>query len=141
MLVREPVSFVGSWHRLGWNVHFHELLEQQLLMRDYLGEYADDMRSLIGSTDWLARTSLLWSATYATVQAQFAQLPNVHVIRYEDLAMEPMSAFAALYDNLDLPWSQKPHEAVHAATSQGKERGSHAWTMRGGLSRTAHQEQ
>ena len=139
VLVREPVSFVGSWHRLGWTVHFHELLEQQLLMRDYLGEYADRMRQLIGSPDWLARTSLLWQATYETVQSRFAHLPGVYVIRYEDLAMEPMSAFAALYDSLGLPWSQKAQKAVLAATGQGQDRrGSHPWTMRGGLSRTAY---
>ncbi|MFC7647663.1 sulfotransferase [Streptosporangium lutulentum] len=34
ILLRDPVSFASSWQRLGWTVHFQELLEQPLLVRD-----------------------------------------------------------------------------------------------------------
>ena len=33
-VVRDPVSFVGSWRALNWSIHFHELLEH----RWYLSE-------------------------------------------------------------------------------------------------------
>jgi hypothetical protein len=76
VLVRDPVSFVGSWRALNWKIHFHELLEQPLLVRDHLEPWVDRMRALVGSPDWLARTCLLWEATYDVVDRAFPGDPG-----------------------------------------------------------------
>lgn len=139
VLVRDPVAVVGSWRKLGWSVHFHELLEQPDLMADHLGPYADRMRALIGSPDWLARSCLLWELAYDLVDRVFAPLPGVHVVSYESLVREPQEAFARLYADLGLTFSPaaraRVHEATSGATAGG---GAHTWSLRGGLSRTAY---
>lgn len=140
VLVRDPVSFVGSWRKLGWAMHFHELLEQPLLVRDHLEPYVDRMRSLVGSPDWLARTCLLWEATYDIVDRSFRDLPGVSLVGYEDLVADPLEGFRRLYGDVGLTWSAQARERVLAATTggEGSASGSHRWSLRGGLSRTAY---
>lgn len=140
VLVRDPVSFVGSWRALGWAMHFHELLEQPLLVRDHLAGYVDRMRSLVGSPDWLARTCLLWEMAYDVVDRSFRPLPGVHLVSYEGLVRDPLGGFADLYRRFGLTWSAQAEGRVREATTEkaGAERGSHRWSLRGGLSRTAY---
>jgi hypothetical protein len=140
VLVRDPVSFVGSWRSLGWTIHFHELLEQPALVRDHLGPYADRMRALVGSPDWLARSCLLWEAAYDVVDRAFRHIPGVHLIRYEDLVRDPQGGFADLYERLGLTWSAQAAGRVRAATTERPHsaRGAMRWSLRGGLSRTAY---
>jgi len=139
VLVRDPVSFVGSWRALGWTIHFHELLEQPALVRDHLGPYVDDMRALIGSGDWLARICLLWRVVSDVIDTSLRPLPGVQVVRYEDLVRSPVTGFQRLYDALGLPWSGRAHAHVVAATTRTVASDtSHPWSLRGGLSRTAY---
>lgn len=137
LLVRDPVALVGSWKKLGWTVHFHELLEQPLLVRDHLGPYVDRMRASVGSPDWLARVSLLWEATYASMAPVATTTPRVHLVRYEDLAGDPVPAFEQLYGRLALPWSAATQQRIRVATTTASSDRAHAWTLRGGVSRTA----
>ena len=140
VLVRDPVTFVGSWRKLGWSMHFHELLEQPALVRDHLAPYVDRMRALIGSPDWLARTCLLWEMTYDVADRAFRPLPGVSLVAYEDLVAEPVPGFRALYEQFGLTWSAQAQQRVEAATSGSGDSaaGSHRWSLRGGLSRTAY---
>ena len=123
VLVRDPVSFVGSWRALDWSIHFHELLEQPALVRDHLGPYVDRMRALVGSPDWLARTCLLWEATYDVVDRAFRGIPGVHVVGYESLVQDPMSRFADLYRRFGLTWSDEAAGRVREATTERRRRG------------------
>jgi hypothetical protein len=140
VLVRDPVAFVGSWRALGWQIHFHELLEQPALVRDHLGPYVDRMRALVGSPDWLARSCLLWEATYDVVDRAFRSVPGVHLVSYESLVQDPLGRFAEVYGDLGLTWSTRAAERVDAATadSEGATQGAMRWSLRGGLSRTAY---
>ena len=139
VLVREPVSLVGSWWRLGWKFDFQDLLGQALLRRDLLAtQYEPEMQDLIGSPDRLAQIALLWRATYDAVHRMRDEVPGLQVIRYEDLSREPMERFRLLYDAFGLTWTPRIAERVAAATSgHGRTDRSHAWTLRYGLSRTA----
>ncbi len=140
VLVRDPVAFVGSWRALGWQIHFHELLEQPALVRDHLGPYVERMRSLVGSPDWLARSCLLWEAAYDVVDRSFRGLPGVHLVSYESLVQDPMTGFAEVYGSLGLTWSDGAEERVRTATTErpGAANGAMRWSLRGGLSRTAY---
>jgi hypothetical protein len=140
VLVRDPVAFVGSWRTLGWTIHFHELLEQPALVRDHLGPYVDRMRALVGSSDWLARSALLWEMAYDVVDRSFRSLPGVRLISYESLVAAPMERFADLYGTVGLTWSAAAQTRVLAATTEqaGAAEGAMRWSLRGGLSRTAY---
>jgi hypothetical protein len=137
--VRHPLGFVGSWQRLGWVADFNELLDQPLLMRDLLGSYADEMRALADSPDRVARASLLWRMTYDVLGKLAGGLPRMRLMRYEDLATDPVTGFRALYDFCGLTWTDRVRRRVVAAsTGQRDADKSHVWRLRGGPSRTAY---
>ena len=59
---------------------------------------------------------------------------------YGDLILSPMDGFSDLYGRFGLTWSDDAARRVREATTEkaGAEQGSHRWSLRGGLSRTAY---
>ncbi|MGK5531989.1 sulfotransferase [Streptomyces sp. URMC 129] len=141
VLVRDPVTWAGSWRKLGWTTYFHELLEQPLLMRDLLGGHADELRALVGSQDELAKNAALWRVTYDAVDAMRRENGgSLHVVRYEDLAGDPETAFGGLYATCGLTWDASARRAVREATQAGNApTRAMSWSLKGGLSKTAYQ--
>jgi len=137
--VRHPVSFVGSWRRLGWKAHLHDLLQQPLLLRDLLGPYEGELRATADSPDLIAKAAVLWRVTYAAIGDLDARHPGlVHMKRYEDLARNPEEGFRELYATCGLTWSERARRRIiWATTDHGKAEAQRSWTLRGGLSRTA----
>jgi len=138
--VRHPLSFVGSWRRLGWRVNLYDVLDQPLLMRDLLGPYEDELRAMAGSDDQVAKAALLWRVTYDLLGDLDARQPGLlHLKRYEDLASDPQAGFRDLYAICGLSWTERARKQIRwATTDHGKgEGGQHSWTLRGGVSRTA----
>ncbi|NUR88887.1 MAG: sulfotransferase family protein [Nonomuraea sp.] len=130
VLERDPVSFVASWQRLGWTVYFHELLEQPLLVRDHPSVL--ELRSLVGSTDRVAKAAALWRFTHAVLAAT----PGIQVISYEALAADPVAGFRSLYTYAGLSWTPAAERRITRACT-GAVRGHRGFTW-SGLSRTAY---
>ncbi|WP_268961131.1 sulfotransferase [Nonomuraea cypriaca] len=128
-LVRDPVSFVASWQRLGWTVYFHELLEQPLLIRDH--PELLELRALVGSQDRVAKAAALWRITRTIL----ARTPGILVIPYESLAADPLPAFERLYAYAGLRWTPAAERRIAKACSGGEGGGAFRWS---GLSRTAY---
>jgi Sulfotransferase family len=143
VLVRRPESFVGSWQKLGWTIDFAELLGQPHLMADHLSGYADRMRAAL-TRPALDQAALLWAAAYDVASTAFGDLPGVQLVRYEDLADDPLPEFGALYQHMGLTWTPKAEEIIRSATSGAtapgttKPESAFAWSLRGGPSRTAY---
>jgi hypothetical protein len=141
--VRHPVAFVASWQRLGWTARFEHFLAQPLLMRDLLWPYEAEMRALNASGDRIARAALLWRMTYAVVGDLTQRVSGLQVYRYEDLASQPLERFRDLYGVCGLAWSERARRRIAMATAgqqrpgQQRLKSPHAWSIRGGLSRTA----
>ncbi|MET8335130.1 sulfotransferase [Streptosporangium canum] len=134
ILLRDPVSFVGSWQRLGWTIYFHELLEQPLLIRDH--PHLEELRPLVGCQDRVAKAVALWRAA-RTVAADLAtRHPGILLARYEDLAADPLRGFRRLYDWSGLTWTTRAEERIsRACTAAATGAGGFTWS---GLSRTAY---
>ena len=137
VLMRDPVSLVGSWRRLGWAFRPAEVLTQPSLLRDLLGPYERQLRALDDGDD-LAALATMWAATYDAVDRYRQDHPRIQVLRYEDLAGDPEAAFGALYRSVGLSWDDAARAMVAAATGASTaEHTGFAWSLRGGLSRTA----
>ncbi|MEU8402937.1 sulfotransferase [Nonomuraea sp. NPDC048892] len=131
-LVRDPVSFVASWERLGWTVYFHELLEQPLLVRDH--PELLELRSLVGSQDRLAKAAALWRVTRAILE----RTPGILVTSYESLAADPVPAFRRLYAYAGLPWTPAAERRITRACCHEAGEGAGSGFAWSGLSRTAY---
>ncbi|MFD0657935.1 sulfotransferase [Thermocatellispora tengchongensis] len=135
VLVRDPVALAASWRRLGWTVYFHELLEQPLLVRDH--PEVEQTRALVGSQDRTAKLAALWRIA-ATVTGRLAlRHPGITLVRYEELAADPLTGFRRLYDHAGLAWSPRAERRItRACTAPSRGWGGFAWDL-GSLSRTA----
>ncbi|GII64577.1 hypothetical protein Skr01_46620 [Sphaerisporangium krabiense] len=142
LLVRDPVSLVASWRRLGWTVDVRELLRQPLLVRDH--PCVRDLSALAGSGDGLTTTAALWRAARTVAETLSARHPGIRVVRYEDLVTDPLNGYRDLYAWCGLTWSPTAERTITRASRQAREpRSSRARATAGafrwhGLSRTAY---
>lgn len=118
IVLRHPAAFVSSLKRLDWPFDFKDLLAQPLLMRDWLEPFRKEMEAVVDNPgDVIGQGSLLWRfichATYKTQQSH----PNFHVVRHEDLSLQPIKGFEKLYAELELPYNSRVKSGILRATS------------------------
>ena len=140
VVVRDPAAILHSWRRLGWTNDLGNLLGQPALMDDWLEPFRGEMEAVAADAeDVVGRVSLLWRMLHLVVAEYEQRCPRVRVVRYEDLATDPASAFAGLYDHLGLDFDEQARQAVAHSTTGGGPRRAHRWSMsRGGLSKTGY---
>ncbi len=111
--VRHPCAFADSLIRPGWMFHWHNLLEQEQLMADYLSQYQDLMeRYKADGCDLIDTSILLWNIFYGFVDEQVRQGANWFVIRHEDAVNQPQNKFREIYDWLGLGWTDEVDNRV-----------------------------
>jgi hypothetical protein len=116
--VRHPAAFVSSLKRFGWTFDFADLLEQPLLMRDLLEPVREEMQAMLDApSDMIGQASLLWKLIYRRVDAMRAAYPQVQVVRHEDLSLDPLAGFRALYIALGLAFTPRAEKAILASSS------------------------
>lgn len=114
--VRHPAAFASSLKRLGWNFDFNDLLNQPLLMRGILEPFRDRMRS-IQPDDVIGQASLLWTMIYRTVHSTRDLIPDLLVVRHEDLSRDPITGFRSLYESLSLGFTPRVEKSILASSS------------------------
>jgi hypothetical protein len=138
VVVRHPAAWISSRKQLGWRTDFTDLLAQPSLMADWLEPYRTEMERLVGTTDAVAEGALLWRMVYGVVAELPSQVPEIHVIRHEDLSLGPVTEFSRLYARLGLPFGSETERAIREATSGGGPDRRIAWSFtKSGPSRTA----
>jgi hypothetical protein len=114
VMIRDPLAVVSSWKRLGWTVDFADLLDQPLLMRDWLEPFEREM-SAARSWGLVEQVALLWRVIYSVVADE--RYPSVYHLRHEDLSSDPIGEYAKLYDALDLTFDDAVADAVARSSS------------------------
>lgn len=118
--VRHPLAVVSSLKRLGYAFDFRDLLGQPRLMSDRLEQYRPDMESLLSSpSDVVDQGSLLWRIVYEAVAQACAtdHDASVVVVRHEDLSQRPLEDYAALYETLDLQFTDEARRVIQTSTN------------------------
>jgi hypothetical protein len=119
-VVRHPAAFVSSLIRLKWPFDLSDLLNQPLLMRDWLEPFRGEIESLLAKPrDAIAQGSLLWKMIYQAVYGLKEQNPDFNLIRHEELSLDPINGFKNLYGSLELEYTSKVEEAIVALSRTG----------------------
>ncbi|MCJ7715178.1 MAG: sulfotransferase [Anaerolineales bacterium] len=117
IMVRHPIPFVSSLKRLGWSFDFNHLLDQPLLMRDHFEPYRSEMvRYQQVEQDIVGQGILLWRMIYGIVHHYKTRGVDFQLVRHEDLSQRPLPIFEALYQQLEIPFSQKIEEKIIQST-------------------------
>ena len=114
--VRHPAGFASSLKRLNWPFDFSDLLNQPLLMQDYLEPYRKDMQA-IKADDIIGQASLLWTMVYRVVHSIRGRIPSIQVVRHEDLSLDPVSGYQALYQSLGLDFTSRVEQTILNSSS------------------------
>jgi hypothetical protein len=118
IVLRHPAAFVSSLKRLEWPFDFEDLLDQPLLMRDWLEPFRAEMENAARHPeDLILQGSLLWSMIASVVQQIQVRRPEFHVLRHEDLSLAPLERFERLYGELELPFTTRAEAGIRRATS------------------------
>ena len=116
--IRHPAAFVSSLKRLGWVFGFKDLLEQPLLMRDWLAPYRPQMEAMLKHPeDVIGQGSLLWELIYQSVMQFQNRYPDIRVVRHEDLSRDPIRGFQALYTPLGLTFNERAEKTILNSSS------------------------
>jgi hypothetical protein len=116
--VRHPAAFVSSLKRLGWPFDLRDLLDQPFLMRDFLEPYRSDIEQFCSDPqDMIGQNSLLWRIIYATAGEFKKSYPEFHLVRHEDLSLQPVKGFQSLYEDLELDFTPPAQQRILASSS------------------------
>jgi len=121
--VRHPAAFASSLKRLTWPFQFCDLIDQPLLMRDWLEPYREDIESLLGEerrtgqVDIISQASLLWRIVYAVLIHFRQKFPEIHIVRHEDLSLDPVTGYKTLYKALGLNFTPAAQKIILESSS------------------------
>jgi hypothetical protein len=113
VLIRHPAAFAASLKRLDWWFKFFHWTEQELLMSDYLKDYAGAIRAYTaGRKDLVRQAALMWNCMYSTVRGYQQRHPDWDFVTHEQLATRPLEGFRALYSFCGLAWNRRAESAI-----------------------------
>ncbi len=116
-MVRHPAAFVSSLKYLGWIFDFSHLLQQPLLMQDWLEPYRAEMQQT-KTDDIIAQATLLWVMINSAVHRTIQLYPQVYLLRHEDLSLTPLQEYQKLYERMGLNFSQKARKSILATSNE-----------------------
>jgi hypothetical protein len=118
--VRHPAAFVSSLKRLDWPFEFDDLLAQPYLMRDWLEPFRKDIeKAFAAKDDMILQGSVLWRVIYSVVWEYSKRFPQFQIVRHEDLSLDPLNQFKALYEALGVPFTARVAKTVLKSTNPG----------------------
>ena len=124
VMIRHPAAFVGSIKRLNWQFKFVTVLQQDLLMRDWLGPFEEEMRRIRDNeVDIIDQGIVLWNVLHHGIDELRRRHPEWAFVRHEDLAADPVAGFRELYAYCDLTWSPTVEATIrsHSQATNVKE--------------------
>jgi hypothetical protein len=114
--IRHPGGFASSLKRLNWPFDFRNLLDQPMLMRDYLETDRADMEAM-QADDIVGQSALLWRMIYRSVHAARELLPYLKIVRHEDLSLDPVEGYKSLFESLGLTFDEKVRDTILNSSS------------------------
>lgn len=120
--IRHPAAFVSSLKTVNWPFEFgyfsfSHFRCQELLMRDYLQPFAEEIEKQADSPgDTITQGALFWKCVYHVVSIYQRENPTWSFVRHEDLSANPVSAFTSLFRTLGLEYSERVEKMILATT-------------------------
>jgi hypothetical protein len=67
--------------------------------------------------DMIGKSCLLWRMVYQIVEQFKQEYPHFQVVRHEDLSLQPVAGYRALYTALDLSFTAQAEQAILSSSS------------------------
>jgi hypothetical protein len=120
MMIRHPAAFVSSIKVKGWWFNFNHFLLQDRLMADLLYPFENDIRALASKNDDLVEQAILqWRCFHHVIRHYRQRYPSWHYIRHEDLSLDPIVGFRAMFGALQLDFTPACERAARESSAAG----------------------
>lgn len=118
MMIREPLGFVSSIKKMGWDFDFSNFLDQPELMNGYLKDYAEQIEKFAKEEQSIIdQAILMWNAFYSVIYQFQQKYPNWTYVKMEELSLDPIGQFDRIAKELDLTLSEYNKEKIKEMTS------------------------
>lgn len=104
VMIRNPLGFVGSLKKAGWDFDFANLNKQTLLMKNLLRPFTFDIKKICKKkpNDFIDRACLLWNILHYVIYVYKKKYPQWIFLKHEDIAQNPILEFERLFMHLGL---------------------------------------
>ncbi|MFN8222133.1 MAG: sulfotransferase [Gaiellales bacterium] len=118
LTIRHPAAVAGSFKRLGWQPRFRFLAEQDALVDGLLSPFAAELHEYArGPQPPLESGAFLWRLIAYVLVGYRERHPDWTLVRQEDLARDPLTLYAALFESLGLSFDGAVRAEVAANSS------------------------
>ena len=118
-MIRNPLAVIGSLKKAGWDLNLVNFQKQKELMQGLLIPFIEKVDKLCGHTgDFIDRACLLWNILHYVILKYQKQYPSWLFVKYEDIAVDPVSEFQRIFDYLELNMNNQIREYIEEFTSE-----------------------
>ena len=119
-MIRHPLGFVGSLKAAGWVPEtFKDFKDQERLMQSWLKPFKDKVNIFCEKPgDIIDHACLFWNILHFAIMDYQKRYPSWLFVKYEDIALNPISGFQRIFDYLKLPMSDVIQRYILMYTSE-----------------------
>lgn len=138
-MIRNPLAFVASQKKAGWDTDFKHIQRQDALIQNHLMPFKTSIDSACKypeKTDLIDRSILLWNVLHSVIIEYKKTYPEWLFLKHEAVAQNPIALFARIFEFVGLEQTAEiqayistytsPKNAVHAETTKYQPRNSKA---------------
>lgn len=131
-MIRDPLGFVGSLKKAGWDFDFTHLQKQEQLMADKLNMFSDSVDRAIEESDFIERACLLWNILHHVIYDYKQTRQDWLFVNYTDIAVNPVSKFEEVFEFAGLKMNDRIARYIQNYTSKSnpKEAENHEYMPR-----------
>lgn len=117
VLIRHPAAFYSSLKMKNWSFDFNHFLGQPLLMDHVLAFFRPEIEAMVEEEKVLIEQSvLLWNCIHQIILEYQHRHKDWLFIKHEDLSLDPLHQFEAVYEYLNLDYTDHAQAVITAAT-------------------------
>jgi hypothetical protein len=124
VMIRHPAAYVSSIKRLNWGTVFVHLRDQELLMRDHLHPFENEISKFASENHDIVDNAILsWKVMIHVIHKYMQQHTDWLFLRHEDISLRPIEEFRSLYGYLGLDFVERFEETIieHCDTSNSNQ--------------------
>jgi len=121
VLIRHPLSFIGSLKKLRWYFPFEDIANQPLLINHNLYKFKDKIYDYSkNDKNIIDQGILLWNLIHHVILEYQNKHPNWIFIKHEDLSKNPSVEFKKIFNYLGIETSPKIFKKIIKYSSSSK---------------------